>query len=306
MEKPVLKQSPVTFDSESHTYHLDGVVLQGITSTLVKRAFPDTYKKPDGYTDDEWAEVLANAAAKGSNMHETIELYDELGVTSDLPELQSYIRIKEENKLEVLATEYVVSDEEHYATAIDKVMLTQEGEIIIVDFKRTSVKHYDNVALQLSICKRFFEKQNPDLKVAKCYLMWMRDEKSEFKQVPVWADEILDGLIEADLNDQPYDVVSTYGNLPQKVADVEEYLRNLEMEVKAKTEELKQIKDGLCQMMLERGIKSFTTETLKMTTITPKPRESFDSKAFQADHPDLYKQYVKVGESKPSIRITYR
>ena len=301
-----LKQSPVLFDSETHTYFLGDKELNGITKTLVHRAFPDTYKKPENYTDEEWEAVLNNAAAKGSNMHETIELYDELGVTSNLPELQSYIRIKEENKLSVLATEYVVSDEEHYATAVDKVFLTPENEIIIVDFKRTSAKHYDNVALQLSICKRFFEMQNPDLKVAGCYLMWLRDEKSEFKRMPVWADEQLDELIKADLADEEYDIEKTYGNLPQKVADIQEYLFNLESEVKAKSEELKQIKDGLCQMMLERGIKSFTTDRIKMTTVTPKPRETFDTKSFQNLHPDLYSKFIKIGECKPSVRITYK
>ena len=301
-----LVQSPVRFDSESHTYWLGEKELKGITQTLVHRAFPDTYKKPEGYSEEEWEEVLNNAATKGTQMHQTIELYDELGVTSDLPELQSYIRIKEENKLTVLATEYLVSDEENFATAIDKVMMTPEGEIIIIDFKRTSVKHYDNVALQLSICKRFFEKQNPNLKVAGCYLMWLRDEKSEFKRMSVWADEMLDELIEAELHDKEFDIMQTYGNLPQKVADVQDYLRQLEEEVKTKSEELKQIKDGLCQMMLERGIKSFSTDKMKMTTVTPKPRETFDTKAFQMTHPDLYKSFIKVGESKPSVRITYK
>jgi len=306
MEIPVLNQSPVTFRSEDHTYWLGKKELQGITSTLIRRAFPDTYKRPERYTEEEWQEVLANAAAKGSNVHETIELHDELGIVSDLPELQSYIRIKQENKLSVVATEYVVSDEKHYATAVDKVMMRPDGGIILVDFKRTSSKHYENVALQLSICKRFFEMQNPDLKVSGCFLMWLRDEKSEFTQLPVWADEMLDNLIEADINDQSFDVTTTYGDLPQKVYDVQTYLYELEELVKTKTEELKRIKDGLCQLMLERNIKSFTTPVLKMTTVTPKPRETFDAKTFAAEHPDLYKQYVKKGEVKASVRITYK
>ena len=89
MEIPVLNQSPVTFRSEDHTYWLGEKELKGVTSTLIKRAFPNTYAKPDRYTEEEWQEVLANAAAKGSNIHETIELHDELGIVSDLPELQS-------------------------------------------------------------------------------------------------------------------------------------------------------------------------------------------------------------------------
>lgn len=306
MELPVLKQSPVRFESATHQYFLGKKELKGITSTLVRRAYPDTYKRPDNYTEEQWREVLANAAAKGSNMHETIELYDEMGAMSDLPELQSYIRIKEENNLTVLATEYVVSDEKDYATAVDKVLMRPDGGIILVDLKRTSVIHYDNVALQLSICKRFFERQNKDLKVSGVYVMWLREDKYEFREVSVWADEILDELIESDIKNVPFDINSVYGDFPQKVYDVQSYIKELEIEVKAKTEKLKLIKEGLCQMMLERGIKKFTTDTIQMTTVTPKPKKSFDSKRFSVEHPDLYEHYIIESEVKPSVRITYK
>ena len=305
MNKPVLNQSPVRFVSGSHQYFLGGKELFGITSTLIKRAYPDTYKKPDNYTEEQWAEILKNAAAKGSNMHETIELYEDLGVESDSPELQSYIRIKKENNLTALASEYVVSDEEHYATAIDMVAMNAEGEIVLIDYKRTSVLHLDNVTLQQSICKRWFEKLNPGLKVAHIYVLWMRDEKSRFEELTPWGGEQLDMLINADINDEEFDVTKTYGNLPAKVAAVQDYLFNLEEEVKAKTEELKNIKEGFCQLMLQNNLKSFQTDRIQMTVSVPKASEKFDSKKFAEDHPDLYKQYLKKGaEPKPSIRIT--
>ena len=306
MELPVLKKSPVIFKSDTHQYFLGKKELKGITSTLVKRAYPDTYKRPDRYSEEEWQEILANAAAKGSNVHETIELYDELGVLSDLPELQSYIRIKQDNVLTVLATEYLVSDEKDYATAIDKVMMRPDGGVILVDFKRTYDLHIENVTLQQSICKRWFEKLNPELKVAAIYVMWLRDDKSKFVELTPWADEALDLLIEADKKDEEFDISRTYGDLPARVYDVQVYLSNLEAEVKAKSDELKQIKDGLCQMMLERNIKSFTTSILKMTTVTPKPKKTFDGKKFASEHPDLYEQYVKESDVSPSVRITYK
>lgn len=306
MEIPTLNQSPVTFRSSDHTYWLVEKQLQGITSTLVRRAYPDTYKCPEGYTEEQWQEVLANAAAKGSNMHETIELYDEIGATSDLPELMSYIKIKQENDLTVLATEYLVSDEERYATAIDKVMMTPDGGIILVDLKHTSSLHIENVTLQLSICKRWFEKLNPGLNVKDIYAMWLRDDKSRFVRLTPWADELIDALIDADTNGYPFDITMTYGELPQRVYDVQEYLRWLDNDVKTKTEELKTIKERLCAMMLDRGIKKFTTDVLQMTTVTPKPKKTFDSKTFAAEHPDLYEQYVYESDVKPSIKITFK
>lgn len=299
-----LKKSPVEFHSEDHTYRLGDKELKGITSTLVHRAYPNTYARPAMYTEEEWQNVLAEAAAKGSNMHETIELFDELGVVGNLPELQSYIRIKEQEQLTVLATEYVVSDEKHYATAIDKVMQKPDGGIILVDFKRTSVKHYENVALQLSICKRFFEMQNPELKVSECYLMWLRDDKSEFTPLSVWSEEALDSLIEADLKNEDFDIEKVYGSLPVEFAKVEDEIVILEAQVKAMQARQAELKDGLYSLMEKYNIKSWTGSKVKITRKLPSVQQKFDSAKLKEDDPKLYEKYVKQSKIKGGILIT--
>lgn len=304
MEIPVLNQSPVRFESATHTYWLGDKELKGVTSTLVHRAYPDTYKRPDKYTDEEWQEILNNAAAKGSNMHETIELYDELGAMSDLPELQSYIRIKEENNLTVLATEYVVSDEKDYATAVDKVLMKPDGSIILIDFKRTSQLHIDNVTCQQSICKRFFEKQNPHLKVAGIYVLWLRDEKSRFEKLTPWADEALDLLIEADKENKSFDIQATYGNLPATFAQVEAEVARIETEVKAMQEKQKLLKEGLYKLMEDANVKSWSGSKVKLTRVLPTTSKTFDAKRFEAEHPELYKQYLKDSTRAGSLKIT--
>lgn len=304
MDLPVLKKSPVTFRSEDHTYWLGKKELKGITSTLVKRAYPDTYKRPDNYTEEEWNDVLMNAAAKGSNMHETIELYDELGAMSDLPELQSYIRIKDENNFTVLATEYIVSDEKNYATAVDKVFLKPDGSIILVDFKRTSSLHIDDVTCQQSICKRLFEKQNPDLKVAEIYVMWLREEKSKFIKLTPWADEALNLLIECDKEDQPFDIQKIYGNLPIKFAQVESEVARIETEVKRLQETQKLLRDGLYKLMEDANVKSWSGSKVKLTRVLPTTGKTFDSKRFEQEHPELYKEYLKESVRSGTLKIT--
>lgn len=304
MEIPVLNQSPVRFESATHTYWLGDKELKGVTSTLVHRAYPDTYKRPDKYTDEEWQEILNNAAAKGSNMHETIELYDELGAMSDLPELQSYIRIKEENNLTVLATEYVVSDEKDYATAVDKVLMKPDGSIILIDFKRTSQLHMDNVTCQQSICKRFFEKQNPHLKVAGIYVLWLRDEKSRFEKLTPWADEALDLLIKADKENKSFDIQATYGNLPSTFAQVEAEVARIETEVKAMQEKQKLLKEGLYKLMEDANVKSWSGSKVKLTRVLPATSKTFDAKRFEAEHPELYKEYLKDSTRAGSLKIT--
>ena len=305
MEKPVLNQSPVIFKSDTHQYFLKKNELQGITQTLIKRAYPDTYKRPDIYTEEQWQEILNNAAAKGSVMHETIELHDELGIESDLPELQNYKKVLAENDLEVLASEYVVSDEKHYATAIDKVLMRRsDGGIILVDFKRTFTMHIENVTVQQSICKRWFEKLNPKLKVAAIYVLWMRDDQYKFIELKPWADEALDYLIDCDINDKPFELAKIYGDLPVRFAEVEDEVARLEIDLKAAQERQKTLKQGLYDLMTNNNIKSWTGSRLKLTRVLPTTSETFDTKAFKEEHPDLYKQYVKPSQREGSLKIT--
>ena len=299
MKKEDLVESGVIFDAASHTYHLGDKELFGITQTLINRAFPTTY---EGIPE----EVLLKAAERGTNIHETIQFCEENGFPGQTPEWLSYAKMKEDHHLHYITHEYIVTDRVKYASAIDLVMVDDEGHVILADLKTTAVRHYENVTLQLSIYKRFFEAQNPHIKVDKIVLIWLRGSESEYKELTPWADEVLDSLMDADKNNLPFDIQSTYGDLPQKVYDVQAYLYNLEQEVKAKSEEMKKIKDGLCAIMLERGIKSFTTPIMSLTTITPKPRKSFDTEALKFEYPDLYEKFLKETPVKPSVRITFK
>lgn len=297
-----LIKSPVVFDEVEHRYFLGDKELHGVTSTLIKRAFPDKYKEVD-------PEVLANAARKGKELHAEIEYHDNFGGESEDVRVAAYDRLKLDNGLTTIANEYTVSDEKRYASQIDIVLEGIGGEICLADIKTTFNLDKESTAMQLSIYKRFFEMQNPDLKVARIYVIWLpnRDHTiAEMVELQVVADEVLDELFNADAEDKPFEISKTYGDLPAKVYDVQQYLYDLEMEVKAKTEELKAIKEGLCSLMIEHGVKSFSTQVLKMTAATPKPRETFDTKRFAAEHPELYKEYVKIGNVTPSIRITYK
>lgn len=294
-----LYKSPVVFDEVAHKYWLDGKELKGVTSTLIKRAFPDTYK-------DVPPDTLMKAAEHGHAIHKCIEEYEKESNFADIPELSFYVKIKEEQQLRHIAAEYLVSDEERYASQIDHVFMDANGEIVIADIKTTYKPLYDHVVLQLSIYKRLFERQNPTLKVSKCALIWLRGDKYEYKELTPWGDELLDDLFSADINNNNFDITTTYGSLPVKVAEVETYLAELDAEVKRKTEELKAIKEGLCNLMLEKGVKKYSTSRLQMTTVTPKPKQVFNTSKFKEDYPDLYKDYLSTSEVKPSIRLTFK
>lgn len=306
MKLPVLNQSPVVFDEATHTYTLDGKYLKGVTGTLVRRAYPDTYKTPEGMSEEAWQERLRAAAKAGTDVHKVLQDFDEKGLESDIPELRNYKKAVFENGLIHLASEYLVSDNECYASMIDKVYCTEEGRIILVDYKHTSKILWDEVTCQLSIYKRFFEMQNPHLKVSAIAVLWLRDEEAVFKVLTPMADEVLDELIAADVKDEKFDIQQHFGELPVRFAEVEDRIAALDKELKEKKEQYDKLKAGLLDLMEKHAVKTFTGDKVILTRVEPTTRESFNSKKFQSEHPDLYEQYKTTSDVKSSIRITVR
>lgn len=307
MEIPQLNQSPVVFNATAHTYKLGEKYLKGVTTTLVRRAYPNTYQRPVGLPEEVWQNILNGAKAKGTAAHQAIELYEDLGIASEIPEVKNYIAIRDDNGFMNLATEYVVSDEEHYASAIDHVWFQEEtGEIYLIDIKHTAEVHYPDVTCQLSVYKRFFEKQNPHLKVSGIALLWLRDEKSEFKLLKPMADEVLDALIEADLKDETFDIQQHYGDLPVKFANAEEQIAMLKLEIDEKKKQYEELTSGLFALMSRYGVTKFTGQRIQLTVTKPSKRDGFDMECFKADHKELWEDYKTTVNVKPSLRITLR
>lgn len=74
-----------------------------------------------------------------------------------------------------------------------------------------------------------------------------------------------------------------------------ERLQELRASRKALEEEESQLTDYIKGQMQDAGVATFQGETVA-TWKTSKPREAFDSKAFKAAYPDLYKAFVKEGK----------
>ena len=70
--------------------------------------------------------------------------------------------------------------------------------------------------------------------------------------------------------------------------------------IKAKQDELKQ---KILEEMESKGIVSIKTPELTISYVAPTTRETFDSKAFRKDHPDLYDEYVGISMVRSSIRM---
>ena len=291
-----LNQSRVQFDAATHTYHLDGVVLQGITGTLIRRAFPDKYKDVD-------PEVLAEAARKGHELHEAIQNFDRFGIASDDERVKNYAELKQGSGLVTVENEYLVSDNEHYASSIDIVMRNVLDEVTLVDTKTTYTLDRASTALQLSIYKRWFEQQNEGLKVAHICALWLPNRDHSICELvelsPVNA-EVIDALIEADLNDEPFEYVT----VPQWYEELEAmYRRYAKMKADAEYG-IEHIKTQLMEMMKQENLQTIKSGYYTVSYIPEKVGKRFDSTLFKSENKELYNKYMKDSVTAAQVRFT--
>ena len=291
-----LNQSRVQFDAATHTYHLDGVVLQGITGTLIKRAFPDKYKDID-------PEVLAEAARKGHELHEAIQNFDRFGIVSDDERVKNYAELKQGSGLVTVENEYLVSDNEHYASSIDVVLENVTGDVVLVDIKTTYTLDKASTALQLSIYKRWFEQQNEGVKVSSICALWLpnRDHTiCELVELSPVSAEVIDALIEADLNDEPF----TYTSVPQGYDELEyEYRRYAKMKAEAE-QGIEQVKTRLMEMMKTENLSQIKSGYYTVSYIPEKVGKRFDSTLFKSENKELYNKYMKDSVTAAQLRFT--
>lgn len=302
MELPILKESGVVFKEDTHQYFLGDKELQGITSTLVHRAYPSEYL---GVSDEK----LAERAEYGHKVHDMLEFCVTNGLDSEMPEWVLFKQMIAENGLTIIRCEYIVTDFERYASPIDLVMMDKDGGIWLVDLKTNYAPPVDKGTCQLSWYKKRFEEMNPEYPVVGCAIAWVRnDEKRGLlsKWIPIvpWADEALDLLIECDKKEVEFDMMNLYGDLPVKFAEVEQEVANIEVQVKYMQDRQKTLREGLYALMEEHNLKSWTGSKVKLTRVLPVESETFDTKAFKEAEPELYKQFIKKSKRAGTLKVT--
>lgn len=295
-----LNKPKVTFIEETHQYFIGKKQLKGITGTLVRKAFPDTYK-------DIPESVLMKAAERGGIIHNSFELFCTV-FDSDInmypnptEEIRAFNSMLVSYGLHHVDSEYLVTDSENFASAIDGVFADSDGNIYLVDYKTTSTMHYDNVSLQLSIYARWFEEQNPDLKVKELVCMWFKNGQSRFQPLPRVSEEKIDALIKAYLEDDSdykyeVEVSEAFSSTEQQYRLVTARIDTLKIEQDA-------LKEKLMKMMEANKQKSIKTQYGSYSYVAASTKKTFDTKLFKDTKPEHYEYYLKDTTTKPSIRI---
>ena len=298
-----LVKSSVVFNEGNHTYFLGDKQLSGITGMIKRQLFPDKYKEVPQH-------ILERAAERGTRVHHECQFVDITGFEPESQEAMNYLFIRTGAGYNALANEYTVSDEEYFASNIDCVW-EKDGKIALADIKTTYSPDKAYLEWQLSIYAYLFEMQNPNLKVDRLFGVWLYNDKSELIPLERKSDDEVKRLLQCEIEGTRY--LETETALEHKQDEVQllpKDVINKYLEAVAEVERIQPFidgfKDSLKRAMIEHDIKSWDTACLKATITPAGTKKAFDSKRFQSDCPELYKQYIKETETAASIRITLR
>lgn len=313
MKKIELNTCPVLFDKAGHTYSLDGVTLQGITSTLLAHALPEHAKQIE-YLKENKGEILAAKASYGSQMHDAIERYICGAKMSEFSETEKNVirRYKALTKgLKPIAAEYAVTDYLNFASMIDAILTDSSGNIILDDHKFTYQLNEEYVSWQLSIYAYLFELINPNLKVGKLVVSWLPrqvDARDELKELPRHSNDEVQELIFSYITGVPYIAKTAIEIKNQNTGmtlapEVQQQFVNL-VDTKKKIEaEYDELVKYIKELMVTTKNDKFVCDSFSISLSKAGTKKTFDKKKFSEEHPELYNSYISETPSERRLTI---
>ena len=331
-----LKKSEVVFNEDTHRYLRGDAELSGITglihAVLLLGVYPDA-------SDFVKKVQIPKAGYYGTCVHKAIQAWDELGIeltqfpekehptAGILPsqdvsaELAYYRKVKPRN-VNTVASEFTV-DYLNFASQIDAVWCDEEDNIYLVDHKTNNLDYYpggadglkEYLSWQLSCYAVMFEKQTGK-KVKGLLGNWVRKGAGELWRIERKPDELVQKLLSTDImpdgNGRFVYLNQEMQVYAEKVEEVKPTESDSSLVVPSdvvtaiatllKAEKAaKEMKEKLRELMEAAGVSKWECDQFTATIGKASESTTFDSKAFQADHPDLYKQYLKKTTRKGSF-----
>lgn len=298
MNRTDLVQSGVVFDPAAHTYKLGDKFLSGITGIIKDMVFPDMYK-------DIPHSVLMKAADRGHEIHRCIQEYvDGEQIPFLSPEVEQFKEAT--HGIEFIASEYLVTDFENYASAID--LVDSEGNLY--DIKTTSKLQMDYLKWQLGVYSYFFECVTGK-KSGNLYALHIRDgvcKMVEVEKIPrEWVLNMLHCATTGEAWENPMkkeDVPMVFdaGKI-QRAKEIESLIVARKNELKRLQDEMDLITSYFKDVMTANGLKSFESDQLKITVKSAYVRDGIDTKKLKEEMPDVYKKYYKPTNVSESLTI---
>lgn len=302
-----LKNSGVVFNEELHEYWLGDKQLSGITGMIQRQLFPDEF---EGVPE----EMMMAAAEYGTDVHASIEDFDKHWINDGTQEVADYIEICKEHGLVHECSEYCVTDGKNWASMIDKVYRFDDTTFDIGDIKTYGTMTSDKLEKarwQLSIYAYLFELQNKKAKIGRLFIIHLRNKLKKdgtfdhikdvifVNRIP---SDVCKELMDCDLRGEQFN--NPY-SIPENIRNQESEIREL-IQTKNKVEErLSVLKSNILSEMEMLDVRSWFTDTMRLTRKLPGTRSSFDLQAFKKTHPDIdFEPYMKTSKVAGALVIS--
>lgn len=283
--------------TENHEYWLGDKRLTGITGIISRQLFPDKYRAvPD--------KVLKAAAARGTKVHEDLQVYDMFGEINS-EEARLYAQLKEDSGFETIDSEYIVTDYTDFATPIDKLLRfndTPIGAVDLGDVKNTAALDKESLSWQLSICKYLFNIINPDIPVNKLYAIWTRNGVSLHPVDEIPQEEVIE-LLNCEREGRQYVKKNLLTVNDHKAIEIVKKMSDVLVEIAKLEVKRDTFNQQLIEMFEQYGVSRWDNDYFTISKVDAYTKETFDGKRFKEEHPELHKEYVKQTKVKPSVRI---
>jgi desulfoferrodoxin (superoxide reductase-like protein) len=298
----MLKFSNVSYNEAEHTYTTpEGKLLSGITGMIDRQINGGKFASMD-------KEFLRPYAEFGKLVHNEIENYFTVGIVPTTMEALAFIHWAQSNMRSdgVGATEYTVTDNEHFATNIDFVE-NKEGFYNLYDFKTSAQLNLDTLSWQLSICAELFNLQN-GFYPTKLFGVHLRGDKCNVVEVEQKPKDAVFKLLEAETQGQAFVMPYTTEKAEiRQLLDLEQAIIRIKQEADYYEEQKKLLLDGIADEMDKSGLKRFETDTLIITKVLPTISESIDTKRMKTElSEDIWKPFLKTTEKKGYIKLTIK
>ena len=301
-----LKDSGVVFNAGDHTYLLGEKFLSGVTPVLQRQFFPTEFEGIPKH-------IVDAAAEYGTEVHASCEDFDANWNNDGTVEVQDYIQICKDYGLTHEASEYTVTDGKDYASQIDKVYRVSDDTFDLGDIKTYSqmtAEKLEKARWQLSIYAHLFELQNKKAKVGRLFVIHLRnkmkkdgtfDHISEIIFVNRIPSDICEDLLATDLRGEQF--ANPFG-MPEEYKSQETMIRELIQTKNAIEEKLTSIKAKILEDMTAKNVRTWTTDTMRLTRKLPSQRSSFNLALFKQDYPEFdYDKYMRISEVSGSLSI---
>lgn len=352
ISKKDLKQSEVVFNELAHTYLRGDTKLSGITGLIHAVLLLGVYPDAKDYVKEV---QIPKKGYYGTCVHKAIQTWDELGIemtqypavpfkpkhfkedvkpAQDVSAELAYYRKVKPRTCKTIASEFTV-DHGNFASQIDCVWATEDGDIYLVDHKTNNLDFYpggaeglkEYLSWQLSCYAVMFEKQT-GLKVKGLLGNWLRKGAGELWRIERKPDEQVTKLLNTDIlpnpeydKDDPFSERWIYINPEMQVtaAKVEEVkpvatatdalavpvdvvsaitaLLRAEKAAKAMKEKLREIMEAA-------GVSKWECPEFTATIGKPSETTTFDSTALKKADPETYNKFLKTTTRKGSFKIT--